>query len=136
MLVASFDAAASGLVSPTLVRTRGQVAVKPQVFSADLEIVGAYGVAIVTDRAFAAGVASIPGPFTDAGWDGWAVWRSFGYQLDFGDETGKFQGAVFQEVDSKGMRKVTDDETMVLIAESEGGAFSISMALRHLFLLS
>ena len=34
---------------------------------------GAFGMMVVTDRAAAAGAASIPGPFTDGGDDGWFV---------------------------------------------------------------
>ena len=40
------------------------------------------------------------------------------------------------EVDSKAMRKVTDDETIVLVAESQVGAYKISMPLRLLLKLS
>jgi len=137
VLIASFDAAAQGLVSPTLVRTRGVVSLKYGSYSADLDIVGAYGVAIVTDRAFAAGAASIPGPFTDAGWDGWAVWRSWSGHLEFqGGAAVTLLGSIQQEVDSKAMRKMTDDETLVLMAESQSGSVEISMPLRLLFKLA
>ena len=40
------------------------------------------------------------------------------------------------EVDSKGMRKVSDNETIVLMAESQQGAFQISMNFRMLLKLS
>ena len=136
VLIASFDAAANGLPSPTVVRTRGEVSIHPTLTSADLTIVGAWGLAVVTDRAFAAGVASLPGPFTDAGWDGWFGWGSFSLRWDFGDATGARLAQVDQIVDSKGMRKITDDETIVLVAESQTGAYNISMPLRLLMLLS
>ncbi len=135
-LVASFDAAASGLAKPTLIRTRGQVAYSPQSLAADITISGAFGVCVVSDRAFTAGAASIPGPFTDAGWDGWAVWGSFTQKLEFSDATGLYLATGSQLVDSKGMRKVSDDETVVLMAESQTGALAIAMQLRLLFKLS
>ena len=91
---------------------------------------------MVSDRAFAAGVASIPGPFTDAGWNGWFVWRFFSLALDFDDATGLRMIQHAQEVDSKAMRKMTDDEMLVLVAESETAGFSISMPLRILMKLS
>jgi len=119
-----------------VVRTRGGVSQRPNVTTSDQTLVGAYGLAVVTDRAFAAGVASVPGPFTDAGWDGWFVWRSFSFDIEFNDSTGVWHPSIQQEVDSKAMRKITDDETVVLVAESQGGAFDISMPLRLLFKLS
>ncbi len=136
VLIASFDAAASGLPSPTVVRTRGEVAVRPTLTSADLSLSGAWGCAVVTDRAFAAGVASIPGPFTDAGWDGWFAWGAFSQRWDFQDATGAGYAAIGYPVDSKGMRKITDDETVVLVAETQTGAINIAMQLRLLMLLS
>ena len=138
VIVASFDASAAGFPSPTVVRTRGQVQTGPGTgIVVDKEIIGAYGLAVVTDRAFAAGVASVPGPFTDAGWNGWFVWRSFHYvQEAAGTVATLLQQTASQEVDSKAMRRVTDDETVVLVAESQLGAFSISMPLRLLFMLS
>ncbi len=36
-------------------------------------VVGAFGMLVVSEDAFAAGAASIPGPFTDAGSDLWMV---------------------------------------------------------------
>jgi len=135
LLVASFDPAANGLVSPTVVRTRGQVAVA-SLGNATNDLVGAYGMCIVTDRAFAAGVGSIPGPFTDSGWDGWFVWRSFSLSLVQATGTGFIISSQVQEIDSKAMRKITNDETMVLVAEAQGNTYEISMPLRTLMKLS
>ena len=118
----------------TLVRSRGEVGIQPQV-NTDVIITGAYGMAVVTDQAFAAGVASLPGPLTDADWDGWAVWRSFAFQQVQLDATGTLLSTIRQEVDSKAMRKLTDNETLVVIAESQATAFEISFGVRTLFKL-
>ena len=136
VLIGSFDAAGSGLVKPTIVRTRGQVTPRVGATGASAVIIGAFGMAVVSDRAFAAGVVSVPGPFTDASWDGWFVWRSFSMSWDFDDATGIRFSTINMEVDSKAMRKVNDDETVVLVAESQSGAFDISMPLRMLVKLS
>ncbi len=137
VIIGSFDPTAVSLLKTTLARTRGEVAFGPQAFTVDLEIVGAYGVAVVSDQAFAAGAASIPGPWNNPGWDGWLVWRSFHYVLEVtGTPVELFKGFDAHEVDSKGMRKVSDNETVVLMAESQATAFQISMALRLLFILS
>ncbi len=119
-----------------MVRTRGQVSYLPQASTADVDIVGAYGLAVVSTAAFTAGVASIPTPWTESSWDGWFVWRSFGINLEFIDGTGFGLWNQTQEVDSKAMRKVTQAETIVLVAESQSGAFDISMPLRLLLKLS
>ncbi len=117
----------------TIMRTRGQVSIQPQAVSANLDIVGAIGMALVTDEAFTAGVASMPEPFTDADWGGWFVWRSFSYRFGFSDATGlNFLNWNF-EIDSKAMRRVKGgNETLVIIAESQQGAYGISTPLRVL----
>ncbi len=137
VIIASFDPAANGLAKPTVVRTRGEVTIRPATaVVTDLEVTAAYGLAVVSDKAFAAGAASIPEPFDDAGWDGWFVWRSISYSQEAGDATGFTVVSHSQEVDSKAMRKVTDDETIVLMAQSKSGAFRIDMPLRLLLKLS
>ncbi len=137
VIVAFFDPATNGLPKPTIVRTRGEVTVRPAtgVF-ADIEVTGAFGLAVVSDQAFAAGAASVPAPFSEASWDGWFVWRSFSFALEAGDATGLTRVSFEQEVDSKAMRKVTENETIILVAESQGGAFRINMPLRLLLKLS
>ena len=109
---------------------------KPTSVAADVIMVGAFGLGVVMDRAFAAGVASVPGPFTDASWEGWFVWRSFSNVYEFHTAASALLLSVSQEVDSKGMRKVSADETIVLVAESQSGGFDISMPIRLLLKLS
>jgi len=67
------------LTGTTIVRLRGELSVRPSTFGADLDLVGALGIGIVSDQAFAAGSASIPGPWTDKDWDGWFVWQAVAY---------------------------------------------------------
>jgi len=137
VLLASFDPSAAGLVKPTVVRTRGPLSVRPNVYSADVDIVGAFGVAVVSDQAFGIGITAIPGPFDDANWDGWFVWQSFSYRFELVDGTGDFYPASSEiEIDSKAMRKISQNETIVLVMQSQVGAMSISAPLRLLFKLS
>ena len=132
-LVASLSS--SNLDTGTIIRTRGQVSVGPQDVTADLAIVGAFGIGMVSTQAFGIGITAIPHPFRDADWDGWMVWRSFSYQFEFQDATGVNFPAWDFEVDSKAMRKLEGDYTMVLVAESFTGAFVLSAPLRHLLKL-
>ena len=115
----------------TVIRVRGQVSVFGAA-TGDLNIIGAFGMGIVSDEAFAAGVGSIPGPFSNADWGGWFVWRSFSYRIDFQDATGVNWPNWSFEVDSKAMRKLKSNETLVLVSESQQGAYSISTPLRTL----
>jgi len=127
---APFDEAA------TIVRTRGAFACRPESEAADVSLTGAIGVGIVSSEAFAAGIASIPEPFSDGDWGGWFVWRSFAYEVRFSDATGVgFLDWGF-EIDSKAMRKVGPNESLVIIAESQGGAFRVNVPLRILVKLS
>jgi len=135
VLISSFDPLISAMVKPTIVRTRGVVSYFPS-FGASLSFAGAFGMAVVTDRAVAAGVVSLPDPVSDSGWDGWFVWRSFANRVEFDTAAGvELAGRDF-EVDSKAMRKMTDDETLIMIAASQSGAFSLYDGTRTLFMLS
>ncbi len=88
-LLSSFNPVTdAGMSKPTIVRTRGAVTIVPNSFAADLNFDGAFGIGVVSNQAFAAGIASIPEPFDEADWDGWMVWRSFAYTLEFSDATG------------------------------------------------
>ncbi len=138
MIVASFTpgSAANNMMVPTIVRARGQVSVAPDVASADVDIVGAIGMGVVTEEAFAAGEASIPGPFGGADWDGWFVWRSFSMRYEFHTAASTLLLDQRWEVDSKAMRKVPQGLTIVLMAESQTGAYDLSMPIRLLLKLS
>ena len=138
VLLSSFDPFAVGIIKPTIVRTRGMYSIKPDVFTANLDIVGAWGVAIVSDDAFAVGITAIPGPFSDSNWDGWMAHEFFAVHLeDLGTAVETvFPADVRFNVDSKGMRKVSDNETVVHVAESEIGNFLIAEPIRTLYKLS
>ena len=136
VLVASFTPSGAGMEKPTLIRTRGQVSVKPQASSADLELAGAIGIGVVSDQALTIGITAIPGPFTDADWDGWAMWRSFAHSFELQDATASLLFDWSFEVDSKGMRKLSENESLVFVAESQSGAFEIAAPLRTLFKLA
>ena len=119
----------------TVVRVRGQVSIKPTTYAADITIVGAWGMGIVSEEAFNAGVASIPEPFSDADWGGWFVWRNFSFHFEVIDNTGVFLASWDFEVDSKAMRKIGVNEVLVHVAESNLGAYSIAEGVRTLIKL-
>ena len=134
VIVGSFNSTTSGLPKPTIIRTRGIVSVAPSVNNAaDVDIVGAWGFCIVSDNAFDIGITAVPLPFDDAGWDGWFAWGSFSQRWDVVGMVGQLElTSRDTHVDSKGMRKVGSEETVILAAQSQVGAFGISMPLRLL----
>jgi len=136
VLISSFDASASGLDKATLVRTRGVFTIRPSAFGADLDFQGAIGIAVVSDDAFAIGTTAIPGPFTDSDWGGWFVWRSFCGHLEFQGASGSTLEMIALEIDSKAMRKIGPNETMVVMAESQSGAVDVWDGTRHLVKLA
>ena len=132
LIVSGISLSGFGLDKPTIVRTRGEVSVIPNNLAADVSVVGAFGMAVVSDQAFAAGATSIPGPWSDSDWGGWFMWRAFSFRSQFGDATGLSLASVQYDIDSKAMRKVGDNETVVIMAESQAVAFDISMPIRML----
>ena len=94
---------------------------------------GAFGMAIVTSAAAAAGVASIPTPLTEAGWDGWFLHRYFSVIRGGAGVAGTAEGAGSHrlELDSKAMRKANEDEAIVGVLEvTETGIATMSAQVR------
>ena len=119
----------------TIMRTRGMISVKSNV-DTDVTITGAVGMAIVQNEALVAGVNSLPEPFSDADWGGWFVWRTFAIDQKVLSVSSIFQAQYNFEVDSKAMRKVTSNESLVVIAESQLGTFGLFDGTRVLAKLS
>ena len=106
----------------TIVRIRGHMSLYMIASSTvGTGFFGALGIGLVSDEAFAAGVASIPGPLVSADWDGW-IWHNF---FDVRAITGTIaDGANADsvvariEIDSKAMRR-WDAESMTLVGVTE-----------------
>ena len=117
----------------TIVRVRADFTFMPTSFASDLNIVGAIGVGVVTEEAFTAGIASVPDPFDDADWGGWLLHKLFGAHFEFGTAVGtEFPASISIDLDSKAMRKVNSGDTMIVVIESQVGAFSFSSPTRTL----
>ena len=125
-----------GFIEPTtIVRFRGIITVGVQNTADDKAILGAYGVAIVTDLALAAGAASIPGPWTDNDWDGWFVLQPFNLALEFTTDVGWDKIQSEYVIDSKAMRKAVDGDSLVTIVETQSGACTFNESVRFLSML-
>ncbi len=101
----------------TVLRTRGIMMAIPSAPSADRFLTGAFGIMLVTDEAAAAGVASVPGPATDADNDGWFVHEWLMSRVEFSDATGLLDYAI-QRYDSKAKRIFEQGQTLVAVVEN------------------
>ena len=145
----------SSAISPTvpgltLVRTRGHALwYLNQASAANNGFHGAMGIGIATLAAVTAGAASVPTPITEADWDGW-IWHQF-FQCRSGgiidgsvsadhDLVNSTSAAVRFEIDSKAMRKFSDDDMAIFAAlevtEVGTAAMVWSFDSRMLFKLS
>ncbi len=133
LIVASFSAASLATIFPfTIIRVRGIVTVR--VAAASTQSFGALGLAVVTEQARAAGAASLPGPMTNSSGEQWLMYQALmsntGTVLDS-------RHMFVYEIDSKAMRKVEDNEAIVLMVENGGSAtFRVAVNLRILGLVA
>ena len=136
LIHSSFDPSSLSMLAPTVARVRGLLRVAPQVWTADLDYSGAFGLAIVSDEAFVAGAASIPRPHDDDDWGGWIL---HGYYSGHIEAMAVDAGSLLQTqyvLDSKAMRKVEINETLVWMIESQAAAVTVALQARVLMMLS
>jgi len=98
----------------TILRTRGVMSVRSDQTVSVEEQIGAFGMIVVSDRAVAAGIASIPSPFTDADDDDWFVYEPFfhRHQANIGN------GQSDTVIDSKAMRKFPEGRNVAVVVEN------------------
>ncbi len=119
----------------TIIRTRGMISVKSDQASASEQIVGAVGMCIVSDQAFAVGVGSVPTPFTDQDSDLWFMHQYFTHAIDFSDATGtQTQAFSTFHFDSKGMRKFVTGTTLAVVVENGSTVFAMNYFLNYAIL--
>ena len=116
----------------TLVRTRGIASIALAGYSADQEQVGAIGFGVVSEQAAVAGAASIPGPFSDADWPGWFVWFPFSFRFESITQAGVLLASVQIPFDSKAMRKVSANERIMVMVETQLDAARVAITFRML----
>ena len=117
----------------TIIRTRGHLAIRPNVEGTTISLDGAFGIAVVSQTAQALGITAIPGPFSDDDWSGWLVHQYFGFRYLSATAVGEMLVDQIFEIDSKAMRKVAGDEAIVLVGESRSGAVAMLSHMRLLF---
>jgi len=134
--LAFFLPAALSVSAPaTLIRTRGVFHITSDVQVSERQL-GAFGIAFVNEVAGALGVTAIPGPATDALFDGW-----FEHQYIMQRQLLTGTGANLESdagkqyvIDSKAMRKYDTDSSLVVMVENihASHAFDITFGIRFL----
>jgi len=123
-------------ISPaTLIRTRGIFSVASDQFTGTEIQSGSLGLALVSNAQGALGITALPSPETDALWDGWFWIQAFRQVMRFGSAIG-FEGDWTHpyEIDSKAMRKIEDDQVLVLVGENNhaSNGLNVQFNTRHL----
>ena len=116
VLIESFTPVVGG---ETVIRTRGSFGIQSDQVAATENQFGAFGIAVVTAQALSVGITAIPHPGTDAAWGGWFVHRYFSQTFLLSSAVGTESNFMQQyEIDSKAMRKVDEDERLVVVCEN------------------
>ena len=70
---------------------------------------------IISAEALAAGVASIPAPYTNSTWDGWFLHGYFSAPTIFGTAVGMHNLSQTVHFDSKAMRKMDPNDRIAIM---------------------
>ncbi len=114
----------------TIRRNRGRFFVNSDQAAAAEGFQGAFGVMVVSLVAATVGAGSIPGPVTDTDAN-WMVWEPFQGRFQIlGAGTGNDgdSGAHF-DFDSKAMRKLSEDEALVMMVENSNAVSGFDFTL-------
>jgi len=126
-------AAASAIISEvfvpivggeTLIRTRGLFSYASDQEVANETQAGAFGIGVVSEQAATVGITAVPHPFTDAAWGGWLYHTYFASRFRFVSAVGVSfaDGVTTQVIDSKAMRKIGENERLVVVVENIASA--------------
>ncbi len=120
-------------IDETLLRVVGGLALQSDQVAANEDQVGAFGMIVVTSQALAAGVASMPGPFTDGASD-WFMYQPLLATITVLTAVGiEAQMATYFAINNKAKRIVSEGYAIALIAENGGtNGFRLTHNLRVL----
>jgi len=137
-LVAVGNAALLALRPFTIVRTHLELNFQSDQSAATQLQFGAFGIAVVNDTAAALGITAVPAPITNLDSDLWYVHQSMLASFISKTQVGIEATAGKQyTIDSKAMRKVNNDQNIVLVLESDtlGGGVAVDGLGRFLIKL-
>jgi len=126
----------TGINAPeTVVRIRGAFNVLSDQVAAGEQPFGAVGICVVSDQAFAAGVASVPTPMAEADSDLWFLHQFWSCPFSLAGASGISNVSEEYVLDSKAMRKVTPDATLIVVVENAASGVGVfyNLNFRMLF---
>ena len=137
VLASSFDASVLRDIAPaTVIRTRGELLIITDNFGATEVQLGAFGIAFVNNVARTLGVTAIPGPGTDALFDGWFVHQFIQQKSVLLSGVGfESRSATRYVIDSKAMRKFDADLGLAIMIENQHASQGFDFALGLRFLI-
>jgi len=118
ILIASMNAALLALRPFTIIRVRGVWLIRSDQTSVSEDQQVALTYAVVSDQASAIGITAVPTGFTDIGSDLFFVHQMQLSQFLVTTDIGRFYTPDYRTYDSKAMRKVNDDQDMVVCIEN------------------
>ena len=127
VLLGGFSPGTAG-IDETILRNRGVYTISgssPEI--GDRSLIGAIGMCLVSDAAVAAGVASMPGPVTDAADDLWFAWQSFCIQTTTAGTAATVVQSIPMQFDSKAKRILSRGRQVALIIENEHASFTFDV---------
>ncbi len=119
VMSASLNAAALAMRPFTIVRVRGFIHLRSNQVAASETYAASMGWAVVSDQATAIGVTAVPTPITDRGSDLFFVYESLMGRIEPA-ATSTFEAGKFSRFESKAMRKVNDDQDIIVTVENSG----------------
>jgi len=115
--VSIFPIGAQALIDgQTIIRIRGELNMGLSSIAAAIDGFTrvAFGIGIVTENAFSAGVASVPDPLADIAWEGWmAYWTGTFYGVVTATISQDIPANVRVDIDSKAMRKIANTDILM-----------------------
>jgi len=122
----------AGFPNEVIIRIRGSLFIKSDQVIASESSGGALGFAVVTDQALAAGVGSIPTPFTDQDSDVWMLWMPWATSFTFVTGAG-FDSVSYSrfDFDSKAMRKLPLGKSLVIVIENAASGSGLVYRLMY-----
>ena len=131
--------AAAGASAGTIVRTRGDLWVVTDQLVATEEPFGAMGMAVVSEPARVTGITAVPAPITNEDSDLFFVhqfWQA-GFVFNQIDATGVQLGNYWSHYsfDSKAMRKLNDDQAIVVTMENAEATNGVRYILKFRMLI-
>ncbi len=126
------DATLATVVPATIVRTVGSFWCKSDQVAAERTPIGALGMAVVSEQARVAGVASVPSPTADSDSDLFFQFLHWTCGFNFVTAAGVLgteEWARF-DFDSRAMRKVVDGDAIVMVVSNSATAGGIDFVLQ------